>query len=154
MTRVEKIEIGVNKIKAIPFLTIMIALVMLPPYFVYFTDKLSDTPILKFTCLPVATYLAYYTYRLLIARLFLGPIITLTHDKLIVKNEDKVHNYHWTEIRTVKVEVVVTKNSNAQSTEQTCLTIWSTTKKDPDVFYISDLEMSGDEIRSLINEYR
>ncbi|WP_127122586.1 hypothetical protein [Chryseotalea sanaruensis] len=154
MTSEEKIRIGVNKIKAISFLIIMLGMVILPPYFVYFTDNHSDNLVLKVVCLPVVIFLGYYMYKLFIKRIFLGSIITLSQDELVVKDEDKVYHYRWLEIKTVKVEGVVAENSNARSTEQTILTIWSTTKKAPDVFNISDLAKSGDEIRSLIDGLR
>ena len=155
MTDRANVEIRVDRVRTILLALVMTALVIVPPYIVYFTNVLSDNPTLKFTCLPIAIFLGYYTYRLLIQRLLMGPIIILTTDLMVVRDKGKVHQYRWSEIRTVKVEIVTVDNAvGPRTSKQPTLTIWSTTKKGSDSYPISDLERDTDEIRSLINEYR
>lgn len=84
----EKIEMRPSKLKLVPLSVILALLTILPVYFVYIIDYLPDNPTLKITCLPVSIFLGYNTYRL-IKRLFIGPIITLTADSIILRDNDK-----------------------------------------------------------------
>ena len=83
----------------------------------------------------------------------MGPIITLTKDSMIIKNDDSVHNYRCTTLRKTKVEVMTETTLEGKKVSRTVLTVWTSTKDRSDEFHISDLEMNSNEIRTLINNY-
>lgn len=144
-----KIEIGVNKLKASVGALTFIAIGIAPFYFV---DLNNLTP-QDIAFPPIAIFMFYASYRYFIKRLLMGAIITLTKDLLIVKDEGKVNTYRWATVKRVKVEVVTEKNMNNKDVSYTMLTVWTTLSNKSDLFHISDLEMKSDEIRELINTY-
>jgi hypothetical protein len=148
----EKIEMRPSKLKLVPLSVILALLTILPVYFVYIIDYLPDNPTLKITCLPVSIFLGYNTYRL-IKRLFIGPIITLTADSIILRDNDKVNTYRWTDVQSIKVEPV-SESSFGKIYERTIATIWTKTKNSSDSYYVSDLKENADDLRTLINKFR
>jgi hypothetical protein len=145
----DKVEIGVNKLKTTLGALGIIAIGIAPAHFIDFNNLTPQDIILP----PIACFMFYCSYRYFIKRLLMGPIITLTKDSMTVKNDDMVNTYRWTTIKKVKVELVTEKNMEGQDVSHTMLTVWTTTKDKPDAFHISDLEMNIDEIRELINNY-
>jgi hypothetical protein len=149
MPTINKVEIGVNKLKTSLGALALIAFGLAPAYFIDFNNLTSQD--IAFPL--IAIFMFYCSYRFFIKRLLMGPIITLTKDSMRVKHENTEQNYRWTSIKKVKVEVVTEKNYEGKDTSHTMLTIWTTIKNKPDEYHISDLEKSSDEIRDLIMSY-
>ena len=77
----------------------------------------------------------------------------MTSDRLEFRDINKVVNYRWTDIQSIKVERV-DKSSFGRIYQQSFATIWTKSKNNSDTYNISDLEESTDDLRSLINRYR
>lgn len=144
-------EIRVNKREAIPLIGGLLIIIIGPLYFVYFTDSFSDNQVLKFTCPPVSIFLIYITYGQ-IRRLLIGSVITLTRDKILIQDKNRIKNYRWTDIKTIKVEER-TISEPGRSYAQIILMIWKKSDQTPDTFNVSDIEISSDELRTLISKY-
>jgi hypothetical protein len=144
-------EIRVNKRKTITLIVGLIIIIIGPLYFVYFTDSFSDNLVIKFICAPVSIFLLYITYGQ-IRRLLIGPVITLTSDKILIQDKNQIKNYRWTDIKTIKVEEK-TISEPGRSYAQIILMIWKISDQIPDTFNVSDIEISSDELRGLISKY-
>jgi hypothetical protein len=149
MTGIDKVKIGVNKLKASLGALVTIAFGIVPFYFVDLDNLTSQDIVFP----PITIFMLYISYRYFIRRLLLGPIITLTKESMTVKDEDRVNIYRWTNLKKVKVGVVTEKNIEGRNVSHTILTVWTTTNDKSDEFHVSDLENSSDEIRDLINGY-
>jgi hypothetical protein len=154
MTTTDKVEIRVRKLRAVFFVALLLVFIIGPFYLVDFTELTSKDINLIVIYPAVSVLLLYLGYKYSFKRILMGPIITLTKEAMIVKDDDTAHTYRWTTIKKAKVEVVTQREFNGENSSRTMLIVWTTTRDASDEFNISDLELNADQIRDLIRNYQ